>query len=306
MKNLLKYIFVLCLVLFCILVIAGFLVSGVLDQGGFFRLQKKNQDEGYGKISYLRPEPPKKPVNFAVMGLDDEGIRSDVIMLINYNPGSGKANILSIARDTRIKVKGRIVKFNALIGIGGEKLALSGIEQITGLPVDYYVVMNFRGFRQIIDILGGVEVDVPFDMDYDDPYQKLHIHLKKGRQLLNGEKAEQFVRYRVGNRHRNGYRDGDIGRIKTQQKFLKALIEQKAKVQYISKADDIFLVLKSHMRTNIEIGDIRSFIGLLGDLKPDAVSFFTLPGTGGYINGESFFICDTKRTRELIDSNFYR
>jgi len=111
-----------------------------------------------------------------------------------------------------VKVNGKYMKINALIGKGGEKMVIDMVEDITGLPVDYYVTLNFKGFREIVDTLGGVEINVPFDMDYDDPYQNLHIHLKKGKQVLDGKKAEQFVRYRkattTGKVMRMGILDG--------------------------------------------------------------------------------------------------
>lgn len=183
-------------------------------------------------------------INVLVLGLDDDEKRSDVIALINYNPDENKMNILSIARDTRVKVNGKYMKINALIGKGGEKMVIDMVEDITGLPVDYYVTLNFKGFREIVDTLGGVEINVPFDMDYDDPYQNLHIHLKKGKQVLDGKKAEQFVRYRKGNHNGEGYEDGDLGRIKMQQLFMREFVNQKLKLKYLLKADEIFYTLK--------------------------------------------------------------
>lgn len=260
--------------------------------------EKTKWDEG--------KKPVLEPVNIVVLGLDDEEIRSDVILLLNLNPADGKINLLSFARDTRIRVRGRIEKINALIGLGGEKLAVKGIEQITGLPVRYYITINFAGFKKIIDALGGVEYDVPFNMDYDDPEQNLHIHLRQGKQLLDGNMAEQFVRYRKGNKSGQGYIDGDIGRIKTQQEFIKALVKQKAKVKYISKADDIFLILKRYMKTNIEIGDISKYAESFGNFRNSEINCFTIPGESRVIDGVWYFICDKKKTKEIIDINFFQ
>ena len=184
-------------------------------------------------------------------------------------------------------------------------MVIDMVEDITGLPVDYYVTLNFKGFREIVDTLGGVEINVPFDMDYDDPYQNLHIHLKKGKQVLDGKKAEQFVRYRKGNHNGEGYEDGDLGRIKMQQLFMREFVNQKLKLKYLLKADEIFYTLKKNMRTNIEIGDIRYFIKDIKNIKTPEINGYTLPGYSRYIGGQWFYIYDKKKTKELIEQNFY-
>jgi polyisoprenyl-teichoic acid--peptidoglycan teichoic acid transferase len=258
------------------------------------------------KMSNIVYENKDNPVNIIIMGLDDEEVRSDVILLMNYSPKDNRLNIISIARDTMTEINNRRVKINSLIGINGEKLVAEKVEELTGLPVHYYVTLNFEGFRNIIDTLDGVEVDVPFNMNYDDPEQGLHIHLKKGMQLLDGDKAEQFVRYRKGNRTGEGYTFGDLGRIKTQQKFIKALLEQKARFKYISKVDEIFLILKKYMNTNIEIGDINYYLNDLVKLKSCKIEAYTLPGDSKIVKNVWYFICDEQKAKELIDKNFFK
>lgn len=248
----------------------------------------------------------KTPVNLLLIGLDQEEVRSDVIILLNYDPASGSMNLLSVPRDTRVKVRGRFEKMNALYAFGKESLLIKGMEQLTGLSVDYYLTLNFKGFRKIIDTLDGVEINVPFNMDYDDPDQNLHIHLKKGIQVLNGEKAEQFVRYRKGNRKNEGYEDGDMGRIKMQQEFIKELFTQKMKLRYIAKADDIFFILKKYMKTNIEVGDIRRYMTGLKNVSYDKINMFTVPGDSQYMNDLWYFIADKKETRNIINEQFYK
>jgi len=251
------------------------------------------------------PKDSVSYINVLVLGLDDDEMRSDVIALINYSPNENKMNILSIARDTRVKFNGKYTKINSLIGKGGEKTVIDMVEDITGLPVDYYVTLNFKGFREIVDALDGVEIDVPFDMDYDDPYQNLHIHLKKGKQVLDGKKAEQFVRYRKGNHQGEGYEDGDLGRIKMQQLFIEEFVKQKIKLKYLLKANEIFYTLKKNMRTNIEIGDIRYFIRDIKNIKTPVIEGYTLPGYSRYIGSQWFYIYNKKETKKLIEENFY-
>lgn len=251
-------------------------------------------------------EQSVKSVNFLVIGVDEEGVRSDVILLVNYSPSEGKVNILSVARDTRVRIRNRFEKINALVGMGGEKLVVKAMEQLTGLKVDYYLTLNFKGFRNIIDTLEGVEFNVPFNMDYDDPDQNLHIHLRKGMQLLNGTKAEHLVRYRKGNRPGEGYIDGDIGRIKMQQDFVKALIAQKVRLRYLSKTDDIYLILKKTIKTNFEIGDINRYLKDLRKIKYDEVKAYTVPGDSAYIDHLWYFICDKEKTKQLIEKKFFK
>jgi LCP family protein required for cell wall assembly len=245
------------------------------------------------------------PINLLVLGLDGDGTRSDVILLANYRPGENNVNILSITRDTKVIVKSKNAKINALIGMGGEKLIVSKVEEMTGLTIDYYLTMDFNGFRKIIDELGGVEINVPFDMHYDDPMQNLHIHLKKGRQVLDGSKAEQFVRYRKGNIYGQGYRDGDLGRIKAQQLFIRELIKQKLSIKYISKIDDIYAILKEYTKTNIKLTDIMYYLKKF-NIKIDEIKTWTIPGDSAIIDSVAYFIYDSKETFEIIKNNFYK
>ncbi len=175
---------------------------------------------------------------------------------------------------------------------------------MVGLNIDYYMTLNFKAFRKIVDTLGGVKIDVPFDMDYDDPYQNLHIHLKKGERVLNGREAEGFVRYRKGNEGQ-GYENGDIGRIEMQHKFISEFIKQKFKMKYLLKADDIFYILKENMKTNVEIGDLRYFIRDLDNLKVPEIKCYTLPGDSKYIDNQWYYIYDRKETERIIEDNFF-
>ena len=162
-------------------------------------------------------------INVLVVGVDKDGTRSDVNMLFSLDPKEKTVNLMSIPRDTRVEFKkGSHGKINACIGKqNGEELLIETVKDLTGMPIHNFCKVNFEGLRNIIDILGGVEFDVPMDMDYDDPAQDLHIHLKKGKQTLNGADAEGLLRFR------KGYATGDLGRIDMQQAFLKELINQK-------------------------------------------------------------------------------
>ncbi|PNT92936.1 LCP family protein [Clostridium thermosuccinogenes] len=274
---------------------------------------RKNTDSNTGipffmpqKGDTLDPGPAVYDhVNVLILGLDEYGERSDVIILANLNTDNGNLNLLSVARDTRVRARGKYTKINALIGMGGERMIMDKVEEITGLSIPYYITLDFKGFKKVIDVLGGVEMEVPFDMDYDDPQQNLHIHLKKGRQVLDGEKAIQFVRYRKGNRKGVGYINGDIDRISAQQQLIKALIAQKAKIKYLSKIDDIFLILKDYVKTNIEISDVNYYLDGLVKIRYEKTKTFTLPGESVYTNKTWYYIYDRQKTRELINGYFF-
>lgn len=316
-----KIVFLSCLIASLILFFNGVIVltSPRVNTGN--NTAHGNREEHPGPILISDEEEPEEkdnssspmpytvkmqPANVLLIGLDQEEVRSDVIILLNYDPSSGGINLLSVPRDTRVKVRGKFEKMNALYAFGKENLLIKGMEQLTGTHIDYYVTLNFKGFRKIIDALDGVEIDVPFNMNYDDPDQNLHIHLQKGRQVLDGTKAEQLVRYRKGNRNNEGYEDGDIGRIKMQQEFIRELFAQKVRLKYISKADDIFFLLKKYMRTNIEMGDVQKHLSNIRNVSYDKINTFTVPGSSRYINELWYFIADKPATKELVKENFYK
>ncbi len=308
--NLRRTVFLICAFLLLIL-----FTSGVAALYSFYGkkpapIEKEDTDEsknGKNSIEYpeiLEARTYSSPANLLVLGVDEDGLRSDVMMLVNYDPGENIVNVLSIARDTRIYVDGKPQKINALIGMGGEILTIQAVEKLTGIRPDYYLTLNFRGFREIIDVLGGVEVDVPLPMHYDDASQNLHIHLEKGRQLLDGKKAEQFIRYRKGNSAAQGYADGDLGRIRAQQTLIRELVAQKLKLRYLSKIDDIYSIVKKYVKTNVTLSDIYKYLDGVKDIKPENIKFFTNPGTPRIIDGISYYICDVSGTREIIKNHF--
>ena len=288
----------------------------VMFANGMYALSYYGRESRYEKIDTDEQSLPGKPqqesslnknapVNLLLLGLDEEGVRTDVILMVNYEPEHSRLNLLSIARDTKVFARGKYSKINALYSAGKEGLLAEEIRQLTGLTANYYVTMNFKGFRKLVDTLGGIMFDVPFDMDYDDPDQNLHIHLNEGMQRLTGKKAEQLVRYRKGNRHNEGYIDGDIGRIKMQQDFIKALIKQKLSLKYFSRADDIFAIFNQYFRTNIDIRDFTYYLPGIRNIKSENINSYMLPGES-IMEGEVwYFIADKEKTEDLIQSNFY-
>ncbi|MCX7709665.1 MAG: LCP family protein [Clostridia bacterium] len=256
----------------------------------------------------------KDPINILLLGADKSSGNTDTIMLVNFNQETMKINVLSIPRDTKIYVKGSsLPKINSAYGAGGEKLAVDTVSKLLTVPIKYYVYINTASFRKIIDILGGVDYNVPVNMDYDDPTQDLHIHLKKGPQHLDGKKAEQFMRFRNAS-HANSeilkYYDGsDLKRIEAQQNFIKEVIRQKTNVLYITKLNSLLQTIYSNLETNMNMDDALKLAQNFIKLKVEDVSMFKLPGkakdepSGSYVI--SYFIHDSTQTSEMVKKYFY-
>lgn len=245
----------------------------------------------------------KDPLNVLLLGLDDGGYRSDVIMLMNYVPLSGQIKFISIPRDTMVRYKGNTGKINALYAYGKEDLVKNTMENLTGLKINYYITVDFAGFRKIIDTLGGVSLNVPINMNYDDPTQGLSIHLNKGYQVLNGKKAEEFVRYRKSDTP-EGKEIGDLGRIDMQLYLMKELIDQKLDIKYILKLDDLFDIFRKNVRTNIKPSDINEYVPYTSNISAEDIKSFTVPGEPKLVNELWYYIVDMNKTTEIIRENF--
>lgn len=242
-------------------------------------------------------------INFLILATDKGGLLTDTIMFASFDKNRKLINIMSLPRDTRVQTKnGGHVKLNAIYGLGKEgkrqDYVIEKVNEILGLPIHYYLVIDPAGFRNVIDILGGVEIDVPMRMYYYDPTQNLKIDLQKGLQVLDGKKAEQFCRFR------SGYASADLGRIDAQQMFIKELFKQKLKPKYILKAKSIFKEISENIDTNIKLGDITKFIPILNAMTSDSIETYTLPGEPRMYGDASFYSYDREEIDALISEKF--
>lgn len=231
--------------------------------------------------------------NILVVGVDNDGTRSDTIMLLSATPKDKTINILSIPRDTRVSLKkGYHTKINSCIGKdNGEQLLIDQVKELTGLPVHSFCKVSFEGLRNIIDILGGVEYDVPMDMDYEDPVQDLVIHLKKGPQVLDGAQAEGLLRFR------SGYASADLGRISTQQDFIKEAAKQKLNVKYIFKVFPIMNEISESLDTDLSPVEI---IKLAWKFRNNPkMETYLLPGEAKTIGGVAYYVADEDAAQQL-------
>ncbi len=184
---------------------------------------------------------------------------------------------------------------------GHEDLLINKVKSITGLPVHYFVTVDFDGFMDVIEAVDGVEFNVPYDMDYDDPVQGLHIHLKAGQQHLTGQLAHDFVRFRHNNDGSapGEYVMGDEGRMYWQQQFLKELIKQKLNAQYLSKIDDVYAVFQNNVRTNLTMTEIMRNLNALMNVNLDDITSYQLPGDYEYTNNLWYYVHSEKKNRRI-------
>lgn len=282
----------------CIISFLAFAV--IIGSGAYYYLGTlSNNSENFDVIVKENPElkPPdakdENIVNVLFMGIDEA--RSDFILLARYNKENDKIVMISIPRDTRVNITNHgFDKINhATTKKEGIPLAMDTVGNLLNIPVHYYVELNFKGMENIVNILGGVKINVHEDMDYEDPTQDLYIHIKKGEQILNGENAVGFVRYR------SGYTDQDLGRIRAQQDFIKAFINQITSPKIIPKAFNILQAMSKCVKTNMDEKEITYYAIKLKDLNIDNIKMHTLPGDANYIGKTSYYIYDEEKLKEM-------
>ena len=251
-------------------------------------------------------------LNVAVFGVDADGTRTDVAFVVHYDSSQESLSLLSIPRDTRVDVcpdveqllgkRYGVMKFNAVHAVGGKEYgpqaAVLQLEDMLGIKIDHYVKVDFNALVEIVDAVGGVEVDVPQDMKWDmSDTGDIKIDLKKGLQTLDGNKALQLVRFR------KGYANGDVGRIQVQQLFLKALATKVLSTESIVKnLGDYIKVMYKYVDTDVSLSDALKYANYITKIDMSKMTMETLPGVGQYISGVSYFIHDPAETTEVSGS----
>lgn len=250
-------------------------------------------------------------VNILILGMDIGDVnqvenkdikRTDTIMVLNYNPKSKKAHLVSVPRDMLINVNGSNSKINAAYGIGGEALIKSEVEELLSINVNYMVKIDYNAFRSFIDAIGPIEMPIERDMIYDDPGQNLHINFKKGEiAQLDGKKAEEFFRWRKNN-DGSGFANGDLDRINNQQKFLTKVVDKCTSPTIVFKIPKILSAISSNIETNIP-GTKMISLGLkLIGLDSDNLVMTTVQGTPKKIDRQDYLVFDKKANSELISA----
>ena len=253
---------------------------------------------------------------------DQENVElTDTIIVASYNPNTQKATLLSIPRDTYTgKNTARATAYEKINALYSRKHrpdeTLAAVNEITGLNIEYYVVVKTEALIKLVDVIGGVTFNVPIDMDYDDTSQDLHIHLKAGEQKLDGNKAEQLVRFRNNNPDKyvrmtsypSEYGDNDLGRIRTQREFILQVVKQTAKPENIFKLGEILDVAKEYVITNIDFNVAKDYIPYAVEFNTENMLTETLPGTVPSLNktnNVSIFVHDKTKTKQLVQKLFF-
>ncbi|MEM7061799.1 MAG: LCP family protein [Cyanobacteria bacterium P01_B01_bin.77] len=216
-------------------------------------------------------DPVEEDVGYHALVNSFEGL-SDTMLLLRFNPRTGQLVVMSVPRDTRALVNGVLTKINEANLDGGPALTAESLSDLLGgVAIDRYVRINVQGVEKLIDALGGVSVNVPKDMKYQDDSQHLYINLKAGQQTLNGDQALQFLRFR--------YDDyGDIGRVQRQQTMMRAVIEQTLNPATIARLPKILSVIQSHVDTNLSVEELVALVGYGSQTNRSDVQMLMLPG----------------------------
>ena len=253
-----------------------------------------NNEEAVDNTSTVEAADGK--INVLLMGVDVDGLRTDAIMLASFDTETKEVNMLSIPRDTKMYIGNRYQKINAAHAfvdesgeIGGATATCEAVTRITGIPINYYVDFSFDAVAHVIDELGPIEFTIPdlygdgVGMVYDDPVQSLHINLPPGDYQLNGQQAVWLMRYRHGNVDPStgvfkGYVNGDSDRVEMQQKFLKAVVDQKVNASLILKIPSIFKDISSEIKTNFTVSEVIKYSKYLTDFSSVNIHSYSLPG----------------------------
>ena len=235
--------------------------------------------------------------NIVVMGCDirkDDAGRSDTLFVVMLDKSKKNAALLSVPRDTRVKIKGHgWDKINAAFAYGGHKLTQETVQDFLGIKLNNYVVVDFQGFVGLVDAVGGVDINVEKRMYYYDPYANFEIDLKPGKQHLDGKTAMQYVRYRD--------EEGDIGRIRRQQKFIMALYHEIASKNIIAKVPGVSKQIMSMVKTDLSLKEMVELGNVMRDMmEKDGMKMSMVPGEPKYIDGISYWIPDIPKMRQQM------
>ena len=267
---------------------------------GLFESARPSAADGTAGIADEK-EPENKTINFLLLGVDERSGdvgRSDTIMMLSVNLATKRIGLVSVPRDSRVDIiKYGSTKVNHAYAYGDITLAKQTIEKLLNVKADHYFVINFASFKKIIDLLDGVDLDVEKDMYYRDDYDGengLVIDLKKGQQHLDGEKAIEYVRYRD--------EEGDIGRVKRQQKFLNAVLTKFTSPSTVLKIPSIIKEVRNSIETDMSFADMVEYLSLLKNGKDYKTTAFMVPGSPQMIDDLSYWIVNYPKLNDELQA----
>jgi len=245
-----------------------------------------------------KKSPPPEPIHVLLLGVDerpeDPG-RSDTMILARVAPE--EIRLLSLPRDAMVELEGYgREKLNAAYAYGGPELAKKSVSDLLGLPVERYVKVNLQGFRKMVDLIGGVPYEVERPMHYVDPADGFVIDLEPGYQVLDGEKAEQYVRFRYDES------GDDLSRIRRQQSFLRAAARQALQPANLPKLPSLIQAAVQCVETDLTPAEqLRVALAAFAAHQAGAITIETLPGYGDYVDGISYFLTDHAALEQLLE-----
>lgn len=265
--------------------------------------------------------PRKKEFyTFLVAGRDTGGGgNTDTMMLVAYDIPNQHLAVMSLPRDTMVDAKhpDRNRKLNGVWNLGlyyakkddkkeGVEYLKEAVGDMMGFTPDFYVIVNWEAFGRLVDALGGVEFEVPFDMKYNDPTQDLYINVAKGKRILTGEEAMGVVRWRHNNSYSVGYATGDLGRIQTQQAFMKEVVKKCLKIENVTRINEFAEIFTEEVETDLTMGNLVAFAerAIFGGLKMDNVVFTTMPNNPVYVGNDSYVQASPDELLGLLNDSF--
>ena len=286
----------------------------ILAIGGIIFAKKVHDLKGNWMAALLghNEETLKNLDTIQILVMGESTGMSDTLIVCSYNPKTQKASMLSIPRDTYV-TNGKYKysaqnKINYLYS-GGKtpEKTVEAVNELTGLNLKYYILIDTEALTKLVDTIGGVYFDVPRDMYYNDNEQDLHIDLKQGYQKLNGNQAEQVVRFRHnddGSTYSYEYGGEDYGRMKTQRNLIIAVAKQTIKLKNVTEIKNIINIMQDEVKTNVDFGLIKDYIPYAINMNMDEIQTAQLPGKSDYRHGGWFFFHDPEETKTVVDKLF--
>ncbi|MCK8815899.1 LCP family protein [Natroniella sulfidigena] len=259
------------------------------------------EDEDKTEVG-IDAEELEERINILVLGIDaeaDENKRSDTLLLVSLDLTTNEVGVISIPRDTRVKLADRdsYHKINAAYAYGGVDLTRQTVEEFLDISIDHYLKADYQGFIDVVDALGGVELDIEEDLYYVDRADDLYIDLKAGTRKLDGEDALKYVRFRDSQL-------GDIGRVQRQQEFLRATVDQLLNPQTIFRLPGLIREVNDAVMTDLKLTDKMQLTGIANQFSLEQVQMELLPGIPDYISGISYWVPLEREIELLVDAMF--
>lgn len=285
-------------------------------------MEGKNYDPLSATALGIDPEKLKTIGRINILVLGESGIGdgyklTDSIMVASYNPQTQQASLLSIPRDTYVGKKDKETatqnylasyKMNAVYRNGTNiSETVECVSNLIGIDLENYILIDTDAIIEIVDAIGGVWFDVPIDMDYDDTNQDLHIHLKAGYQLIDGNKAEQLLRFRHnqdGTSYPVEYGDNDIGRMRTQREFIQETAKQLLKLENVTKVVNLLEIVFNNIQTNLDLQTLKYYIPYIFKFNTANIVSDTLPGESEQCNGIWIYTANKTQTKQIVQDLF--